>query len=338
MTPTDVIAVVGPCKGERAEFSASLAERTGRLYVPASSCTTPEDIYVDTMNRISETGPGKNAVAEFPAATPAQDIIGSIVDNDLATTLSSLICVLDASHLLKDLYSDSLIEMPTGSLPEALVTASHMEFASNIVLTRWEHIPTFELSATVALISHLAPTARIHLSNKYTPAQAKRGLYVLGQARPGWVRILNDQFDPHMTDRRVSATRFESFRPFHPERLSRFLTEEVAANAFGMVVRSAGFFRLATRPGLVGEWQQVGQRTLLNYLGSDQLDSQESEVLSLGQDIAIVGFDLDHRRLANALDLATLTDKELALGPNHWLTFDDSLPAWPMPVNDSDER
>lgn len=337
MTSTDVIAVIGPCKSERAEFAATLAERTSRVYVPASSHTTPDDIYADTMNRISETVPGKNAVAEFPATTPAQDIIGSIVDNDLATTLSSLICVLDASHLLNDLYSDSLIKMPTGPVPEALVTASHMEFASNVVLTRWEHIPTFELSAMMALISHLAPTARIHLSNKYTPTQAKRGLYVLGQARPGWVRILNDQFDPHMTDKRVSATRFESFRPFHPERLSRLLTEEIAANAFGMVVRSAGFFRLATRPGLIGEWQQVGQRTLLNNLGSDQLDSPDSEVLSLGQDIAIVGFDLDHRRLANAFDLATLTDKELALGPDHWLTFDDSLPPWPANVTDSKE-
>jgi G3E family GTPase len=336
MTPIDVIAVVGPCKTERSEFSRTVAERTGRTHVRASAFTPPDDIYTDTMNRIGETALRGHAVAEFPATVPAQDIIGSIVDNDLATTLSSLICILDASHLLNDLYSDSLIKMPSGAVPQALVTASHIEFASNIVLTRWEHIPTFELSATMALISHLAPTARIHLNSKYTPAQAKRGLYVLGQARPGWVRIVNEQFDPHMTDKRVSATRFESFRPFHPERLSRLLTEDIAANSFGMVVRSAGFFRLATRPGLIGEWQQVGQRTLLNNLGSDQLDSPDAEVLSLGQDIAIIGFDLDHRRLASAFELATLTDKELSLGPEHWLTFEDSLPAWPMPVNDSD--
>jgi len=337
MASTDVIAVVGPCKSERTEFSKTLAQRTERVYVSASSHTEPDDIYADTMNRILETAPGKNAVAEFPATAPAQDIIGSIVDNGLATTLSSLICVLDASHLLNDLYSNSLIKMASGPVPEALVTASHMEFASNVILTRWEHVPTFELSATMALISHIAPTARIHLNNKHTPTQAKRGLYVLGQARPGWVRILNDQFDPHMTDKRVSATRFESLRPFHPERLSRLLTEEIAANTFGMVVRSAGFFRLATRPGLIGEWQQVGQRTLLNSLGSDQLDSPDAEVLSLGQDIAIVGFDLDHRRLANAFDLATLNGKELVLGPERWLTFDDSLPKWPTPVNDPEE-
>jgi G3E family GTPase len=58
--------------------------------------------------------------------------------------------------------------------------------------------------------------------------------------RAGWVRALNDEHDPYMTDPRVSTVRYERLRLFHPSRLAAAL-DEIDTGRFGLLLRSAGF-------------------------------------------------------------------------------------------------
>src|SRR6185437_1130427 len=59
-------------------------------------------------------------------------------------------------------------------------------------------------------------------------------------------------------------------RPFHPARLWHFVTEQLDSGAFGGILRSKGFFRLATRPGVTGLWSQAGSVARFEPTGVDE--------------------------------------------------------------------
>lgn len=137
-----------------------------------------------------------------------------------------------------------------------------------------------------------------------------------------------------MTDLRVSAFRYEQLRPFHPGRLHELLETSFGGGAFGAVLRSAGFCRLASRPGVVGSWDQVGQMISLEPLTRDE--QGQSELLALGQDIGFIGIDLDADALTTALDKATLSDAEFTAGLREWARFADPFPRWDAGVETTD--
>jgi hypothetical protein len=45
-----------------------------------------------------------------------------------------------------------------------------------------------------------------------------------------------------------------------------------------------------------------------------------------GQELAVIGFDLDEAGLCEALDRAVLTDAELLAGPMAWLEYHGRIP------------
>ncbi|WP_137755233.1 GTP-binding protein [Agrococcus sp. SGAir0287] len=139
---------------------------------------------------------------------------------------------------------------------------------------------------------------------------------------PGWTCVLNGDHDPHMTDRRVSAMRFEHVRPLHPARLLAAL-HALGSGRHGVLVRSAGFVGLATRPGRVGWWDQAAGSFAMHPLDADPDDPP-----ALGQDLALIGVDLDHDAIAATLAATALPDIELAAGPEAWSRYADPLPAW----------
>jgi G3E family GTPase len=185
-------------------------------------------------------------------------------------------------------------------------------------------VETRDLSILLATLSHLAPAARLRLDR--SGGDAPPAPFAPLRHQPGWVHLLNDEHLPHMTDIRVSAFRYEQLRPFHPGRLHRLLETRLGAGDFGAVLRSAGFCRLATRTGVVGSWDQVGQMISLEPLARD--DTSDEPPLTLGQDIGFIGIDLDAAALTTALDGACLTDAEFTAGADAWRRLADPFPAW----------
>jgi G3E family GTPase len=173
----------------------------------------------------------------------------------------------------------------------------------------------------MALVAHVAPKARLRLDRGVVDPPAGSVIRAVHD-HPGWTCVLNGDHDPHMTDPRVTAMRFEHVRPLHPARLVAAL-ETLGSGRHGVVVRSAGFVALATRPGRTGWWDQAAGSFALHALETDPDDP-----LALGQDLAIIGVDLDHEAVAAALATAALTDDELAAGPEAWAGYADPLPAW----------
>lgn len=168
------------------------------------------------------------------------DIVGVLADEAGPTALTGVVCVVDATHLLADLAQDSysthpaLTRLAGRPVPHALVSVNQIEFASMLVLTGWEALETGDLSTVMSLLCHLNPSARLRVDHgelAWTSGEA----YTAEQVRPGWVALLNGSHDPHMTDPRVTAFRYENVRPLHPARLGALLDgaaltdEELAA-------------------------------------------------------------------------------------------------------------
>ncbi|MCC4909076.1 GTP-binding protein [Microbacterium sp. cx-59] len=252
-----------------------------------------------------------------------------------------VVCVVDAVHMLGDLRDDvPLMEhAPAGDDrgdhgSRARQAASFIEAASLVAFVNWEEVETARLAVLMALASHLNPTARIRLSRH--PADDVRSIAAAAptetpwQMRAGWVQALNSEHEPFMTDRRVQTFRYEQLRAFHPGRLREVLDDDIDSGRMGRVLRSVGFCRLATRPNILGRWEQVGSAMWIDPLAEDD------GLHTVGQEIVFTGLDMHPRRLHDALDRAALTDAELAGGPAMWRRFADPLPPWPVDTSRTD--
>ncbi|ALJ19805.1 GTP-binding protein [Microbacterium sp. No. 7] len=337
MTQIDVIAVVGSCGAERQRHAERLAETTGRMLVSARRLALSPDPVDEAAALASWADTPAGAVLEFPHETLTTEVIGALAAPDATTRLLDVVCVADASHLLDDLRRETYARRlappwwhpsPPQYVAHAMLTVTQLEYASVIVLVNWEPLPTATLSTVMSLISHLAPHARLRLQRDGAGQWPAGPPYTPAQTRAGWLGILSDDFDPHMTDPRVRAMRYENVRPLHPGRLERLLDDRIEPGELGTVIRSAGFCRFATRPHLVGRWEHVGSMISFEPLGGDDLVADDDELLAVGQDLAFIGIDLDRDALAAALDATALTDEELAAGPAAWAGFADPFPTW----------
>ncbi len=121
------------------------------------------------------------------------------------------------------------------------------------------------------------------------------------------------------------------------------------------MLRSKGFFWLASRPEIVGEWSQAGGACSHEPIGvwwadldrADWPDDPDTRAeiektwdAATGdrrQEIVFIGQRMDRPALSAALDACLLTDAEMALGPTLWIRFPDPLPAWDVVDVETDD-
>ncbi len=335
MDAVEVIAVIGACAPERAGLARRWAAHAGRMLVSASRLASYPDPIEASIALASHPAISGGVVIEFPSDVSATDLIGALGDRDAPTRLMSVACVVDAAHLLADLGRDDYVSRPSAGHPghtehtaRALVTVTQIEFASTIVLVNWTSLSTPHLSTIMALVCHLNPRARLRLDQAMGSSLPLLHAHGPTQDGAGWIRMLNGSFDPHMTDPRVSALRYEQARPFHPVRLQQLLDGRVERGEFGTIVRSSGFCRFATRPGVTAQWNHVGRMIAFSPVARDSDHDDDTELLAVGQDLVIIGLDLNHDALVAGFDEAVLTDAELLDGPEAWRDYADPFPAW----------
>ncbi|MGW1289617.1 GTP-binding protein, partial [Streptomyces sp. NPDC002586] len=126
---------------------------------------------------------------------------------------------------------------------------------------------------------------------------------------------LNGDHVPETEEYGISSTVFRSGLPFHPGRLWRFVTEEMDSGAYGQILRSKGFFTLASRPQVTGLWSQAGSVARFEPSAARDTDSPA------GQELVFIGTHLHTEALHAALASCLLADGET-------LPPDDPFPAW----------
>ncbi|GAA3028854.1 CobW C-terminal domain-containing protein [Microbacterium dextranolyticum] len=329
MEPVPLI-VTGLCTPERKRYSAGLAAATrrGLIEIPGGHAA----VGGSTPTRITPAaGDLGHVVVDVDV-----DVDVRHLDVVMGSPAPPIVCVIDARHLIDDLRDGSPLDprAPAGDDrgdvgARARRAATLLEAAESVSIVQWESVDTPRLSLLMALASHLAPRARVRLSRG--PADDVRALFAARTLpstpdevleRAGWVHALNDSHDPHMTDPRVTTFRYERLHPFHPARLASAL-DRIDAGRSGLLVRSAGFCRIASRPGILARWDQVGSAIWI-----DPLDAGPSAD-GTAQDIALTGLDLIVGDLVATLDSALVTDAELEEGPECWRRMPDPLPVWP---------
>jgi hypothetical protein len=316
------IAIMGVCAPERrayAERTAVALDRTLHLLRIAD---------LRSPHALPHPRPRADAEAAVVDLGSDVDLVHAIGARGAAEV--EAVCVVDARHMIGDLLDDAPLVAsvrsgdPRGDVgARARQAALALELATRIVWINWEQVPTPALAVQMAVASHLNPTAVVRLSRDPLSdlrSEAEHDGEILERA--GWVHALNGQHDPYMRDNRVMTLHYEQLRPFHPARLSATL-DRLDDGAAGRLVRSAGFCRLASRPGILARWEHVGSAMWIEPLGTD--DGR----MGMGQELVFTGLDLSAPKLAHLLDRAALTDDELAAGPAAWAAFDDPLPAWP---------
>ena len=113
------------------------------------------------------------------------------------------------------------------------------------------------------------------------------------------------------------------------------------------MVRSKGFFWLATRPRAVGVWAQAGGACQYEPGGiwwaevpKERWPEEGDEALEdlraqwqepfgdRRQELVIIGRDLDRAALEAMWNTALLTDAEMALGQDVWSQWEDPFAVW----------
>lgn len=246
-------------------------------------------------------------------------------------------------HVVGVLRADDVAHLLWSDVDDAFVAAdrvaSLVEYATVIALDRLAPLPLRRRRALVALLHRLAPQAVIVAlpalrTARDLPASNGGAARVLASGA-GWMRALSSGADTGRDARDdLVAMRYREPLPFHPGRLASVIAEDLSAGVSGRVLRSKGFFRLASRPDHVGSWSSFGAMLALDPTANPSWDADAP----IGQALWFVGERLDVHAIERALDGALLTPPELLAGPDLWRGWADPFPVWPAVDPASEHR
>lgn len=272
--------------------------------------------------------------------------------SDLAR-LDTLVTVVDAVAFPADLKTaddltergESLGEDDHRSLAELLI--DQVEFADVIIVNKIDLIGSAERERLIHALRQLNRHARILpavLGQVPLAEVIDTGRFDFARAAeaPGWLAELRGTHTPETEEYGVGSLVYRARRPFHPARFHAAMQRDWPGN----LLRSKGFFWLASRPDWAGEWSQAGGLVRHGPAGlwwdaaprehwpDDPAQRARIEADFNGpygdrrQEIVFIGQHLDTPAMRARLDACLLDDAEMALGPDGWRRLPDPFPAW----------
>jgi G3E family GTPase len=296
-------------------------------------CCTLRDDLLEEIDRLAREGRFDYLLIESSGISEPMPVAATFAfPRDDGATLSDLarldtmVTVVDAANFLPELTGgDGLAERGLGQYENDERTVSDLlmdqiEFADVIVLNKLDLVDAATAGRLRAALLRLNPVARIVSATRGRVDVREvlgTGLFDVERAQqaPGWVRELNGDHVPETEEYGISSTVFRSAAPFHPGRLWEFVTEELDSGAFGQILRSKGFFLLASRPDVTGLWSQAGSVARFEPSGARGPDTTQ------GQELVFIGTGLDTVALRQALSGCLLAEGE-RIPPL------DPFPAW----------
>jgi len=272
--------------------------------------------------------------------------------SDLAR-LDTMVTVVDTSLLLHHYASQDFLrdhgesngEQDERTLVDLMV--EQIEFANIIILNKISLMSAADRDIARKIIRSLNGEAEIIETDFGRVAPNKilnTGLFDFDKVsqHPLWVKELYG-FDEHVPETEEYGIRsfvYRSRRPFNPEAFSNFINSNWPG-----VIRSKGFFWLATRPDHVGEISQAGALVRTEKRGrwwssvSEDLwpDNEEwREAIAhqfdpvwgdRRQEIVFIGCDpMDEHYLTRCLDNCLVEEAQFV--PQKWRHLRDTFPHW----------
>ncbi len=273
--------------------------------------------------------------------------------SDVAT-LDTMVTVVDAVNFLKD-YDDAKSLQETGehlgedderSVADLLI--DQVEFADVILVSKTDLADRTDMERLQAILRTLNTEARIvPIKNGEVPVDQVigTGLFNFDRAQqaPGWLKEMRGEHVPETEEYGIGSFTYVARRPFNPEKFYHFLHN---TKEYGTLLRSKGFFWLATRPEFAGQWSQAGGIARHGFAGMfwkavpEERWPEEPEYRAsiqanweepfgdMRQELVFIGQGLDQKAIIDTLDQCLLSNDELLQGKQYWMTLNDPFPAW----------
>nr|WP_010130412.1 zinc metallochaperone GTPase ZigA [Microbulbifer agarilyticus] len=268
--------------------------------------------------------------------------------------LDTMVTVVDGANFLKDYHeAESLKEAGEYLSDEdernvADLLADQIEFCDILLISKVDLISSEQLDELKAVLRSLNPRAEILPMQKGQVPIDKvlmTGKFDFEQAQqaPGWLKEMRGEHTPETEEYGISSFAYRARRPFHPQRLFDFFNDPQLS---GRLLRSKGYFWLASRPHYAGTWSQAGgiaQHGAAGYFwaavprdewpeNTEQqqyiLDNWQEPFGDRRQELVFIGQSLPEEWIRGRLDECLLNDQELDAGEIVWRTLPDPFPAW----------
>lgn len=323
-------------------------------------CTLREDL-LEEIERLAHEGKYDYLVIESTGISEPLPVAETFTFADEdgkslseISRLDTMVTVVDALNFLKDYdeakflneVGESLGEEDERSVADLLV--EQVEFADILLISKTDLVSEQELARLKSILQTLNTEAiQIPIEHGKVPLDkvlnTGRFSFERAQQSPGWLKEMRGEHVPETEEFGISSFSYEARRPFDPQKFYDFIHSKDIA---GKLIRSKGFFWLATRPQLAGSWSQAGGMARYGAAGlfwkavpkeqwpedPEYLKAIEEQWMEpfgdMRQELVFIGQGLNKEDIINRLDDCLLTDEQLIQGHHVWAEMPDPFPAW----------
>ena len=268
--------------------------------------------------------------------------------------LDTMVTVVDGVNFLIDYQAadslasrgETLGEADERSITDLLI--EQIEFADVILISKIDLISSSAREELIAILERLNAQAQI-IPMVMGEIPLKRILntgrfdFEKASQAPGWLQELRGAHVPETLEYGIASTAYRARKPFHPQRFFDFIN---GSWENGKLLRSKGFFWLASKHMDAGSWSQAGGLMRYGYAGrwwrfvpknqwpqdaettADIMKNWTAATGDCRQELVFIGQNIDFDQLNEQLDQCLLTDDEMKLGEEGWRLITDPFGPW----------
>ena len=323
-------------------------------------CTLREDL-LEEIERLAQEGKYDYLVIESTGISEPLPVAETFTFADEdgkslseISRLDTMVTVVDALNFLKDYeeakflndVGESLGEEDERSVADLLI--EQVEFADILLISKTDLVSERELARLKSILQTLNTEAiQVPIEHGKVPLDkvlnTGRFSFERAQQSPGWLKEMRGEHVPETEEFGISSFTYEARRPFDPQKFYDFLHSKDIA---GKLIRSKGFFWLATRPQLAGSCSQAGGMARYGAAGlfwkavpkeqwpedPEYLNAIEEQWMEpfgdMRQELVFIGQGLSKEEIIERLNNCLLTDEQLIQGHRVWAEMPDPFPAW----------
>jgi G3E family GTPase len=323
-------------------------------------CTLREDL-LEEVSRLANDGRFDYLLIESTGISEPLPVAETFTFRDESgqsladiARLDTMVTVVDGLNFLQDYQAaesldsrgETLGEDDERSITDLLI--EQVEFADVILISKIDLISASDRQELMAILKRLNSQAEILPMVMGAVPLGKildTGRFDFERAAqaPGWLKELRGEHTPETEEYGIASTAYRARRPFHPQRFFDFINQPWTN---GKLLRSKGFFWLASKHQDAGSWSQAGGLMRHGFAGrwwrfvpkaqwpQDEESTQVimrnwlSQTGDCRQELVFIGQNINFTQLTADLDSCLLTDAEMAIGVEGWSQLADPFGDW----------
>ena len=349
-----------------AEGGAELSRKEEKLVEMSNGCIccTLRDDLLEEVRRLAFEGRFDYLLIESTGVSEPMPVAETFFFRNEAgfslediSKLDTMVTVVDAANFERDFGTPEKLKdrgQEVGDEDDRTIVdllVDQIDFADIILLNKIDTVSDESKAQIISGIRALNPKAELVecCYGKIKPNTIlNTGRFDIQSAEqmPDWLKMIYDEPVPETEEYGISQFVYRSRLPFHPERLWKWMKKDWPG-----VIRSKGFFWLATRMAYVGLWSRAGAQSDISLAGEwfaavarEFWPQEEEEIHRIlaswkqpygdrRQELVLIGHEnqMDKEFLTQCLDSCLLTEDELGAGEVFWSTFKDPFPEWSPP-------